>query len=88
MSFFCIVCETEHPRGECPLKGMCVFCKAVPATLHLGDLLSFTHGGVLNCCELCAAEKQLEHARERASKIPELEDRVVELRAARETGGS
>jgi hypothetical protein len=73
---YCIVCGEEHIYGECPNAGKCFFCKKRPATLHFGDALSFTHGGGLNCCELCCAIKQRDHARERAAALPELEERV------------
>lgn len=90
--YFCSVChETGHQEEQCPFFGVCLFCKTRPATLHFGDALSFTHGGSINCCELCCAEKQLEHARERAAVIPELERRVADLRAAEggaSSGGS
>ncbi len=59
---------------------LCGWCNIRPATLHFGDMLSFTHGGVENCCELCAAEMQLDHAKERAAVIPELEAKVARLR--------
>ena len=62
----------------------CSYCHERRATLHFGDMLSFTHGGGLNCCALCCAEMQLKHARERAALIPELEAKVVALSAAAE----
>jgi hypothetical protein len=80
--FWCPACQVDHPLGECPLEGVCLYCKTRPATLHFGDALSFTHGGVENCCAICAAEMQLQHARERAAAIPELEAKVAELRRA------
>lgn len=58
---------------------ICGFCKTRPATLHFGDMLSFTHGGGLNCCEICSTEKQLAHARERAAAIPALEQKLARL---------
>lgn len=71
----------ERRAGASERVVFCKFCHERPATMHFGDMLSFTHGGGLNCCELCCAEQQLEHARERAALIPELEDRVRALRA-------
>lgn len=59
----------------------CQFCEERAASLHFGDMLSFTHGGGLNCCDLCCAEMQLEHAQERATLIPELQATVDRLRA-------
>jgi hypothetical protein len=82
LPIYCIDCEAEHPWNACPPEGICRYCKTRAATLHFGNALSFTHGGSLNCCALCAAEKQLEHAKERAAAIPELERRIAELRAA------
>lgn len=77
---WCVNCQCAHSVEGCPLKGKCLFCKERPATLHFGDLLSLTHGGQLNCCELCCAEKQLEFAEERAAAIPVLAAKVVRLR--------
>lgn len=78
--FYCCNCQGVHRIGKCPLEGLCLFCKTAPATLHFGDMLSFTHGGGMNCCELCCVEKQLAHAQERAALIPELEARLAEAR--------
>lgn len=58
---------------------VCLYCNKRPATLHFGDMLSFTHGGVQNCCEVCSVVMQLEHAEERAAAIPELKARLVAL---------
>lgn len=81
--FFCGACLSTHAfvAGACPLEGMCLYCKERPAELHFGDMLSFTHGGIENCCRLCAAEMQLAHAREQAALIPEREAEVELLRA-------
>lgn len=70
--------------GATQIYTPCRFCRLRAATLHFGDMLSFTHGGGLNCCDLCAAEKQLEHAREQAALIPEREAAVKAARAAAE----
>jgi len=79
--YFCPRCRsTAHgPDETCSLEGKCLWCKKRPATLHFGDMLSFTHGGTENCCALCAAKQQLDHARERAALIPELEAEVERL---------
>lgn len=68
---FCPNCEHEHVYGECPLEGTCLYCKTRPAILHFGDMLSFTHGGMLNCCELCCARMQLEHAELMTAELPQ-----------------
>ena len=72
------------PSADRPLVGTCLYCKKRPATLHFGDMLSFTHGGIDNCCEICCAEMQLNHAKERAVAIPELEAKVAALAATGE----
>lgn len=82
--------RSDHPFGGADLdqrlprlfsNGLCQFCKERPATLHFGDMLTFTHGGEDNCCQLCCAKMQLAHAVERAKEIPELTKRVEELEA-------
>lgn len=80
MEIMCVACKTIHIFGECPLNGLCLYCKERKATLHFGDMLSFTHGGAENCCELCCARMQLEHAQERAAAIPELSAKVAQLK--------
>lgn len=84
IEFWCPICEGTHLIGHCQFEGKCLFCKKREATLHFGDMLSFTHGGGWNCCELCSTEMQLAHARERAAVIPELEAKVSEIRASEE----
>lgn len=71
----------NKPEQQRPLLGKCLYCKERAATLHFGDMLSFTHGGGLNCCALCAAEKQLAFAREQAALVPEREAEVARLRS-------
>jgi hypothetical protein len=56
--------------------GNCARCSDRPGTVRWGDALAFTHGGGQWWCERCATEVQLEHARERAAVIPELEQRL------------
>jgi protein-arginine kinase activator protein McsA len=58
---------------------ICRWCKSRQATLHFGDMLSFSHGGGKNCCELCATRMQLDHAEERAAELPELRRLYQEL---------
>lgn len=84
--YFCSYCAAIHEWAKCPLQDTCRFCKTRPATLHFGDMLSFTHGGDESCCTLCAAEMQLTHAQERAALIPELEKKVAQLRAETDAG--
>lgn len=79
---YCPDCRETHKLGKCRYQGMCLYCKERPAELHFGDMLSFTHGGMENCCRLCCAEMQLAHARERAALIPELEAEVRRLTKA------
>lgn len=79
LDYYCIYCANSHPLDECPLRGICKFCKKRTAILHFGDMLSFTHGGELNCCEICSVKQQLAHAVERAKAIPELTKRLTDL---------
>lgn len=81
--FYCPTCSTtDHGVADvCAFAGLCRWCKERPATLHFGDLLSYTHGAIENCCELCCAEMQLQHAREQAALIPEREAVVERLMA-------
>lgn len=62
-------------------QGLCGNCGERPGTITWGDLLALTHGGGTLRCELCAIKTQLEHARERAAAIPELEARLAHLQA-------
>jgi hypothetical protein len=82
MEILCMDCKEIHIWGECPYKGVCLFCKERKATMHFGDMLSLTHGGKENCCDLCCARMQLEHAQERAASIPELAAKLAELEKA------
>lgn len=49
----------------------------------VGDMgfLAITHGMYSMWCKLCVVSAQLEHAKEAASKIPELEKQLEELNA-------
>ena len=80
IDIWCPFCHGTHEPEKCPLEGLCLFCKTRPATVYFGDALGMTHGGFLNCCELCAAEQQLEHARKCAEHLPDLEAEVAHLR--------
>lgn len=79
--FYCTYCANSHPLGKCPLLGICKFCKKRTAILHFGDMLSITHGGEMNCCQICAVQQQLDHAIERADAIPDLVDQLDRLMA-------
>lgn len=78
--FFCPDCHGTHPLNQCPLKGICLFCKIRPATLHFGDALSISHGWTEhNCCEICCVSMQVEHAEEKAKELPKLKKKLKKL---------
>jgi hypothetical protein len=62
---------------------MCENCgkrKATQIWVGEGGTLSFVHGGGQNWCERCCVETQLKHAEEVATRIPELKEKLKELR--------
>jgi hypothetical protein len=65
---------------DCPYAGKCYICLKRDATVAFGDSLFHTHFSHKNACEYCVTEKQLEHARERAAALPELERKMQELK--------
>ena len=76
---WCMYCGKQHKLGVCEFEGLCKWCKTRPATLKFGDMLYFTHGGQENCCEICSTRMQLEHAKERAKVVEELEAKLQGL---------
>lgn len=60
---------------------LCTKCKERPATIIWGDALATTHGWNEYRCDICALKEQLDHARERAAAIPELERKLTEALA-------
>lgn len=63
-----------------PKMGICRKCKKRQATIYWTDgVLSFAHGAYTEYCKICAVTEQLEHAKERASKVPELEAELKNL---------
>lgn len=56
----------------------CPRCKTREATTDIGPVLDWRFRE--RSCEVCVVEVQLEHARERAAAIPELERRLVEVK--------
>jgi len=72
--------------GSCgvPPRVKCANCGkrwgTVTWTGDAASILAFTHGMWAQWCEICALEAQLEHAKERAAKIPEIEKRLAELK--------
>jgi len=48
--------------------------------LGVGGALAYTHGMHTYWCKICVLETQLEHARERAALIPELEAELAQLK--------
>jgi len=60
----------------------CPKCNKRKSTTRWADgELALTHGWIIYICEICAVTEQLEHAKERAAKIPELEAKLKELEA-------
>lgn len=63
-----------------PVSGPCVNCWVRPATIvWIGDggALAYIHGGGQPWCERCALVAQISYAREMATKIIDLEQRLV-----------
>lgn len=60
---------------------ICANCGKRPGTIRWGDTLSLTHGFMVMWCDVCAYTTQLDHARERAKEIPELERKLAEALA-------
>lgn len=77
--------STRGPFGDPPPGKRCDECDERPATIRWGTELEVTHGMFSWRCRVCALEAQVEHARERAAALPELERR---LWAARETAAA
>lgn len=57
----------------------CANCGQREGTIRWGDMLALTHGFTAIWCEVCALEKQIEHARARAAELPKMEARLAEL---------
>lgn len=61
--------------------GTCRKCNERPATEMWSEgALAAMHGAYAFWCKVCVLTAQLEHARERAAAIPELEQQLAELR--------
>lgn len=58
----------------------CANCGLRPGTECWGDALAMTHGWAQMWCKVCVLTKQIEHARERASALPDLERELEEER--------
>lgn len=65
---------------ESLVTGLCANCGERPGTETWGDVLAVMHGWTQKWCEVCVLEKQVEHDRERAAELPELERRLEEVR--------
>ena len=61
------------------VTGQCEFCGVRRATSWWGDAMALVHGMCPKICDRCATERQLAHAREMASKIPGLEQRLAKI---------
>lgn len=82
MTSFQQIPESRHPDNR-----LCANCKKRPGTETWGDALAVTHGWAAKWCVMCVLEAQLEHARERAAAIPELERRLAVEALRTERGG-
>lgn len=63
----------------------CAKCGERPSTMVWADdggALAYSHGFYTFWCDVCALTAQLEHAKERAALIPELERKLEEARSA------
>ena len=67
--------------------GQCQRCQQRPATQWWcpGGALALAHGMAAAWCELCVVTEQLQHCREAAARIPELEAAQAQLQAAATT---
>lgn len=77
-----IITRNESQGDPLSLDGkLCSTCNTRPATCWWtdGGALALVHGMATPICERCALEAQLAHAREMATKIPELEARLAAL---------
>lgn len=85
---YCDTVELEQPSGTC------TNCHQRPATAWWSPegVLGFVHGNRAAWCRVCVVETQLQHAREQAARIPELEAQLQQLRVdygnANDGGGS
>ena len=74
--------QEDHKREEEALKKQtCFKCGKHKASLRWvgdGGFMAFSHGMWQPCCDCCAAQMVLDYAKERASKIPELEKELTE----------
>lgn len=65
--------------------GTCPSCNERPATgIWVGDggVMAYFHGAYTYWCEPCMLTAQIEHCKEAAERLPELEARLAELQAA------
>lgn len=63
-----------------PANAICTFCHERTASSWWSEgTIALVHGARWLICEQCVLEKQLEHARERAAAIPELEAKLKAL---------
>lgn len=65
----------DEPDTKCP------YCKKREGTIKWSEgPIAAVYGMWSMVCEVCAYEQQLEHARERAAAIPELECKLAEAK--------
>lgn len=74
--------ERREVRERYGFVRLCDNCHRRPGTSPWGDL---TRGLLQYWCPDCVISTQLEHAREQAARIPDLEHRLTEIRASEQS---
>lgn len=92
MSFCCVDHGPECTDDLCPImpiglwwnkEGKCYNCGKRPGVINWvgnGGVLAIVHDHVQKWCEICALTVQLEHARNLAAAIPDLEKKLEEAK--------
>ncbi len=67
-----------------PSNALCASCHQRPGALAWSatGIIGMTHVPIVMWCEVCVVTKQLEHARQQAARVEELEKRLAELESA------
>jgi hypothetical protein len=79
----CGVWQCERCEHNIEEELVCENCgkrKATQTWVGEGGTLAWVHGGGSDWCEYCCIEAQLKYAEEAAAKIPELKEKLRELR--------
>ncbi len=74
--------------GPPPSDDLCASCRKRPGKLAWGDTLAVTHGWTVKWCQICALTAQIEHAQDRAKRLPRMERKLARLLAREVRQGS